>query len=97
MVPLKNAIVYKDRPSSTKIKNLHETGQIVSYRPENHRFRLWMCVRLKRGTIKSRIVDKDRLSLDKVEHLHETGQIVSYRLQDHRFRLILLRAESWYR
>ena len=37
---IKNAIVDKDRPSLTKIKNLHETGQIVSYRPENHRFRL---------------------------------------------------------
>ena len=37
---IKNATVDKDRPSLTKIKNLHETGQIVSYRPENHRFRL---------------------------------------------------------
>ena len=37
---IKNAIVDKDRPSLTKIKNLHETGQIISYRPENHRFRL---------------------------------------------------------
>ena len=33
-------IVDKDRASLTKIKNLHETGQIISYRPENHRFRL---------------------------------------------------------
>ena len=37
---IKNAIVDKDTPSLTKIKNLHETGQNVSYRPENHRFRL---------------------------------------------------------
>ena len=35
-----NDIVDKDRPSLTKIKNLHETDQIVSYRPDNHRFRL---------------------------------------------------------
>ena len=37
---IKNAIVDKDRPSLIKIKNLHETGQIMSYRPDNHRFRL---------------------------------------------------------
>ena len=37
---IKNAIVDKDRPNLIKIKNLHETGQIISYRPENHRFRL---------------------------------------------------------
>ena len=36
---IKNAIVDKDIASLTKIKNLYETGQIVSYRPENHRFR----------------------------------------------------------
>ena len=39
---IKNVIVDKDKPSSIKIKNLHETGQIVSYRPDNHRFRLEM-------------------------------------------------------
>ena len=39
---VKNAIVDKDRPSLTKIKNQHEPGQIVSYKPENHRFRLQM-------------------------------------------------------
>ena len=27
--------VDKDKASLTKIKNLHETGQIISYRPEN--------------------------------------------------------------
>ena len=32
--------VDKDRASLTKVKNLHETGQIISYRLENHRFRL---------------------------------------------------------
>ena len=32
---IKNAIVDKDRPSLTKITNLHETGQIISYRSEN--------------------------------------------------------------
>ena len=32
--------VDEDKASLTKIKNLHETGQNVSYRPENHRFRL---------------------------------------------------------
>ena len=37
---IKNAIVDKDRLSLDKVENLHETGQIVSYRPENHRFRL---------------------------------------------------------
>ena len=29
-----------DRPSLDQVKNLHEIGQIVSYRPENHRVRL---------------------------------------------------------
>ena len=37
---IRNAIVDEDRPSLTKVKNLHETGQIISYRLENHRFRL---------------------------------------------------------
>ena len=37
---IKIAIVDKDRLSLDKVENLHETGQIVSYRPENHRFRL---------------------------------------------------------
>ena len=32
--------VDKDRASLTKVKNIHETGQIISYRPEKHRFRL---------------------------------------------------------
>ena len=40
MGPLKNAIADKDRLSLDEVENLHETGQIVSYRPENHRFRL---------------------------------------------------------
>ena len=37
---IKGKIVDKDRLSLDKVENLHETGQIVSYRPENHRFRL---------------------------------------------------------
>ena len=37
---IKNGIVDEDRPSLIKIKNLHETGQLISYRPDNHRFRL---------------------------------------------------------
>ena len=37
---IKNVIADTDRPSLTKIKNLDETGQLVSYRPRNHRFRL---------------------------------------------------------
>ena len=32
--------VDKDRASLTKVKNLHETGQIISYRLENLRLRL---------------------------------------------------------
>ena len=32
---IKDAIVDKDRLSLDKVENLHETGQIVSYRPEN--------------------------------------------------------------
>ena len=32
---IRKAIVDKDRPSFTKIGNLHETSQIVSYRPES--------------------------------------------------------------
>ena len=32
---IENAIVDKDRPSLTKIKNLHEIGRIISYRPDN--------------------------------------------------------------
>ena len=36
---IKNAIQDKDKLRLDKFKNLHETGQIVSYRPENHRFR----------------------------------------------------------
>ena len=31
--------VDKDRASLTKVKNLHETDEIISYRPENHCFR----------------------------------------------------------
>ena len=37
---IKNAIVDKDRLSLDKVENLYETSQIMSYRPENHRFRL---------------------------------------------------------
>ena len=37
---LKNTIVDKDRLSLDEIEKKYETGQIVSYRPENHRFRL---------------------------------------------------------
>ena len=37
---IKNATVDKDRLSLDKVENLHETGQIVSYRLENHRIRL---------------------------------------------------------
>lgn len=37
---IKNASVDKDRPGITKIENLHETGQILSYRLENQRDRL---------------------------------------------------------
>ena len=40
MGPLKNAIEDKDKLRLDKFKNLHETSQIVSYRPDNHRFRL---------------------------------------------------------
>ena len=44
MGPFKTAIVDKDGLSLDQVENLveylHETGQIVSYRPENHRFRL---------------------------------------------------------
>ena len=36
----KIAIVNEDRLSSDKVESLHETCQIVNYRPENHRFRL---------------------------------------------------------
>ena len=32
---IKNEIVDKDKASLTKIKKLHETGQIISYRLEN--------------------------------------------------------------
>ena len=32
---IKNDIVGKDKASLAKIKNLHETSQITSYRPEN--------------------------------------------------------------
>ena len=32
---IKDTIVDKDRPSLTKIEHLHETDQIISYRPEN--------------------------------------------------------------
>ena len=39
---IKNAIVDKDRLSLDEVENLHETSQIVSYRPEDHRFRLEM-------------------------------------------------------
>ena len=84
----------KDRPSLDKIKKLHETDQIVSYRPENHRFRLDFYA-LKHGTIKNAIVDKDALSLNKVENLHEICQIVSYRPDNHRFRFEMLRLETW--
>ena len=37
-----NIIENKDRLSLDKLENLHETetGRIVSYRPDNHRFRL---------------------------------------------------------
>ena len=38
--PIKNVIADIDRPSLTKIKNLHGTNQIVSYRADNHHFRL---------------------------------------------------------
>ena len=34
------ATVKKDRLRLDEIENLHEAGQIVSYRPENHCFRL---------------------------------------------------------
>ena len=34
------AIVDKDRLNLDKVENLHDTGQIVSYRSENHHFRL---------------------------------------------------------
>ena len=37
---INNTIVDKDRPGLNKIKNLHETSQIVSYRPDDHRFLL---------------------------------------------------------
>ena len=37
---IKNAIADKDRLSLDEVENLHETGQIVSYSPENHCFRL---------------------------------------------------------
>ena len=37
---IKNAIVDKDRLSLDEVENLHERGQIVSYRVDNHRFRL---------------------------------------------------------
>ena len=37
---IKIAIVDKDRLRLDKVEHLHETGQVVSYRPENHRFRL---------------------------------------------------------
>ena len=36
---IKIAIVDKDRISLDKVENLQETGQIVSHRPGNHRFR----------------------------------------------------------
>ena len=39
---IENAIVDKDRLSLDEVGNLHETRQIVSNRPENHRFRLEM-------------------------------------------------------
>ena len=58
-------------PSSIKNKNLHETGQIVSYESI---FYAW-----KHGTIRNAIVDKDKQSLTKIKNLHETGQIESYR------------------
>ena len=38
---IKNAIEDKDKLSLDEIENLYETGQIVSYRAENHRFRLY--------------------------------------------------------
>ena len=91
---IKIATVDKDRPCVIKIKNLYKTGQSVSYRIENHRFRLEFYA-LKHGTIKNVIVDKDRLSLGEVESLHETGQIMSYRPENHRFRLETLRPETW--
>ena len=37
---IKNGIVDKDRLSLDKVEHLHETVQIISYRPENHCFRL---------------------------------------------------------
>ena len=37
---IKIAIADKDRLRLDEVENLHETGQIVSYRPENHRIRL---------------------------------------------------------
>ena len=36
---MKNKIEEGDKLSLDEIKNLYETGQIVSYRPDNHRFR----------------------------------------------------------
>ena len=37
---IQTATVDKDRLSLDEVENLHETGQTVSYRPANHRFRL---------------------------------------------------------
>ena len=37
---IKNATVDKDRLSLDEVENLHETDEIVSYRPEKDRFRL---------------------------------------------------------
>ena len=84
-----------DRASLIKVKILHETGQIISYRLGKHRFRTESLYALKHGTIENAVVDKDGLSLHKVENLHETGQSVSYRLEKHRFRLEILRLETW--
>ena len=39
---LKHASADKDTLSLDKVENLHETSQIASYRPENHRFRFEM-------------------------------------------------------
>ena len=39
---IKIALVDEDGLSLNKFENIHETGQIVSYRPENHRFQLEM-------------------------------------------------------
>ena len=37
---INTAIVDKDRLRLDEVENLNETDQIVSYKPENHRFRL---------------------------------------------------------